>query len=769
MGDADPSPGSFRIHEHPILSPVHRDEIRFTFNGSPLLAHKGEMISTALFANGIRIFGTHHDDGFPQGIFCANGQCAQCLVLADGLAVKACITELKPGMHVKSLEGLPELPALETPPAGDQAVRGSDDHAGHGSEKPYEEIPGSMDSSKILTQTIIDPMPPEYEIDVFIMGAGPAGLSAALELGKMGVNVILADDKHELGGKLSLQTHNFFGSVRECNAGIRGMDIGTLLSQQFSELETVDVWLNSPVVGVFSDKKIGVVKDGRYVLVRPDRFLVAAGAREKALAFPGCDLPGVYGAGAFQTLVNRDMVRAAERLFVVGGGNVGLIAAYHALQAGIHVLGIVEALQECGGYKVHLDKIKRLGVPVWTRHTVLRAEGEGKLERVIISEIDDRFRPIPGTEAEFEVDTLLIAVGLSPVNEMAGKAREFGIHTYTAGDSDMIAEASAAMFSGRIEGRRILRDMGFDAISPPEWNDMVEILRSKPGTCQPLVPQDVGSNRIFPIIRCVQEIPCNPCSEVCRMQSLTIESDSIMTTPTFNPDGTCVGCGRCVSACPGLAITLVDEAYDESKQIALAIIPWELPSGNLTIGNKYPTSGFEGELLGIGKVIAIKESDWQDRRHLVYLEVPFYEARLVAGIRIIDPVDKARPLSVKAVEDDEIIVCRCERVTKARIKEKILEGCRDFNSLKAELRTGMGPCGGKTCLELIWRIFRECGVEPREVEPNVYRPLELEVPLSAFLGSGGGSGGCSEQMMPSCGEASLTHDADSMDPSEVEP
>jgi len=91
----------------------------------------------------------------------------------------------------------------------------------------------------------------------------------------------------------------------------------------------------------------------------------------------------VYGAGAFQTLVNRDLIKPTDKLFIVGGGNVGLIGAYHALQAGVDVIGIVEALPFVGGYKVHLDKIKRLGIPVYTSHTVLRAEGNNHLERVM--------------------------------------------------------------------------------------------------------------------------------------------------------------------------------------------------------------------------------------------------------------------------------------------------------------------------------------------------------------------------------------------------
>jgi len=690
-----------RISKHPIVNSRDKKKFEFFFDGKPYTACEGEPISSSLFANGIRIFGTHHRDQSAQGIFCANGQCAQCLVLADGEAVKSCVTEIKPGMKVNPIRGLPVLPPDDI-----------------------------EEDTEAYTPEI-------FKTEVFIMGAGPSGLSSAIELGKRRVKVIICDDKSEPGGKLGLQTHNFFGSSRECRAGVRGMDIGTLLTDEVSKLSSVEMWTGSPVVGVFCDKKIGVVKNGRYVLIKPEIFLVAAGAREKALSFPGCDLPGIYGAGAFQTLVNRDMVRAAKKLFILGGGNVGLIAAYHALQAGIDVLGLVEALPECGGYKVHLDKIKRLGVPVWTSHTVLRAEGKDRLEKVIISEIDKNFKPIPGTEGEFEVDTLLIAVGLTPVNEMISKAKEAGIKTYAAGDADVIAEASAAIFSGKITGRKILADMGFDSEIPPEWEKMIDVLRSKHGSTAVLQRPIKGKNKIYPVVRCVQNIPCNPCSEVCYLQSIKIDSENMLELPVFT--GKCIGCGRCVSICPGLSITLVDESYDENGEKALAIIPWELPDGTIKIGETRQTTGFEGEIIGEGKIIAIKGSRWQDRRKLVYVETPFDEAPLVAGLRIRQPAEKKSPALKKEEDPSEIIACRCERITKQMIIDKIRDGCRDFNALKAELRTGMGPCGGKTCIELIWRIFKECSVQQNEIEPHVYRPFELEVPLKAFLKSSGGN------------------------------
>ena len=367
----------YRIQQHPILPIPKRQPISFFWQDQILTAFEGETISAALFANGIRIFGHHHKDGTPQGIFCANGQCAQCMVLANGRPVKSCMELIQPDIHLEPADGLPTLPQIPTP--------------------------SLTHSTK------------EIEIPVLIIGGGPAGLSAAAELGKLGIHVLLVDDKHRLGGKLVLQTHRFFGSTSAVYAGTRGIDIATRLEKDLRKYSSVDIWLQSTALAVFSDQKVGILHNGEeYILVKPQVLLVASGAREKFLAFKGNTIPGVYGAGAFQTLVNRDLVRPAERLFIVGGGNVGLIAGYHALQAGIGVVGLVEALKECGGYKVHKDKLARMGVPIYTSHTILSANGEDYVQSVTIAEVDDNFKPIPGTEKSFECDSALDRRWLGP-------------------------------------------------------------------------------------------------------------------------------------------------------------------------------------------------------------------------------------------------------------------------------------------------------------------------------------------------------------------
>ncbi len=682
-----------RIEEHPILETPAKASISFFFNGEKLAARSGEVISSALFAHGIQVFGHHASDGSPQGIFCANGQCAQCLVIADGVPVKGCMVEVRDGMHVTGCDRIPELPAADDPVPEFRPIR-------------------------------------DIQTGVLIIGGGPAGITAALELASHDVDVLIVDDKHRLGGKLVLQTHSFFGTVADCYAGTRGTDIATKLASEVEQQPDIRVLLNATAVACYEDKKIGVVSDGEYILISPERLLVATGAREKALAFPGCDLPGVYGAGAFQTLVNRDLVRPSEKLFVVGGGNVGLIAAYHAIQAGIGVVGLVEAMPEVGGYKVHQDKIKRLGVPVLTSHTVKHVRGSGRVESVTVVEIDSRFNEIPGTEKTYEADTVLVAVGLNPVDELFEQAKRFGMQVHSAGDALEIAEASAAIFSGRIAGREIAASLGKKAPIPEEWRRRWEILKSKPGMTHPL-EVTVLESKIFPVIRCVQEIPCDPCIHICPKDMIAMKGDPVFGLPEVVKDE-CTGCTLCVAVCPGLAITLVDLRGNGPD--GLVTLPFELLEKDVREGEVVDAVGMDGNVVCRGRVEKVARRKRYDRTILVTLKVPGDRAVEVAGFRV-QPDELSMPVDDRQapVDEDKTIVCRCERVTAGEIREMIRQGVRDLNQLKV-LRCGMGACGGKTCQSLILKIFRDEGVDPCDVVPFSQRPLVAEVNLGMLAG-----------------------------------
>lgn len=683
-----------RILAHPVIPlPEPRPVAGFTFDGIAMEGYTGEALSSALFANGIKRFSEHQKGlgkvgGAPQGIFCANGQCSQCSVLVDGIMRKSCITPLKAGMDVRTVIGIPPL-APDDRPA--RATR-----------------------------------PREIKTEILVIGGGPSGLAAAVELVERGFEVVLVDDKSELGGKLVLQTHKFFGSEEDCYAGTRGYDIARKLEEQLRASPRAQIMTSSPVVGLYKDRKAGVYENyERYVLVDFQALVVAAGARERSILFPGNDLPGVYGAGAFQTLVNRDLVKAAEKVFVIGSGNVGLIGSYHALQAGIGVAGICEILPKINGYKVHADKIIRMGVPIHLNTTVLAVEGRGKVERVTIAEVDENWKPLLDTARTFEVDTVLVATGLSPCDEFHRQALAFGFTSVTAGDAEEIAEASSAMFGGRIAALSLAKILGRNVSIDQEWLDKREVLKSRPGN---VIKRETVSptSGWKPVFFCTEEIPCDPCTTVCPTRSIKLNplKGSIMDLPYF--DGTCKGCSACVAACPGLAVSLIkriDTAWAE------VMLPFEFDPSAWEKGSTVPVLDQDGGFLEEAELLR-KVYNKKYRTWVLTLKVSTEHAPRAIGIRMQDE-SVTRPLASAQFEylPDQAIVCRCERVDVGEIVSFIKENeVRDVNQLKT-IRVGMGACGSKTCSVLLPQLFRKAGVDPAMVTSGTVRPLMLEVPM----------------------------------------
>jgi len=691
-----------RIESHPILNLTHTETIEFYWKNQPLGAKSGETIATALIANGIDIFGHHPKDNSPLGLFCANGQCSQCLVLVNGKPIKSCMTKVQSGMSVMPADGLPDISNLST--CGDSLTR----------EAVREMI----------------------EYPVLIIGGGPAGLSAAIELGQLGIRTLLVDDKSHLGGKLVLQTHRFFGSTEAVYAGTRGIDIAAKLAAKVEEMDSVDVWLDTNAIAIYEEKTVGLwdqVND-RYLTVKPQVVLVATGARERSLPFKGNTLPGIYGAGAFQTLVNRDLVRPADKLFIIGGGNVGLIAGYHALQAGIDVVGLIEVLPACGGYKVHEDKLARFNVPIRTSHTILEAKGDTHVNSIVIARVDDSFDPIPGTEEEIACDCVLIAVGLDPVNEFSQKAQEVGLPVFSAGDAAEIAEASAAMFSGKIAGLEIATALGIDAPEIPDaWRDFETILKSKPGQVITLDEPDTIED-VFPVMHCRQEIPCDPCASICPKNLIQIDRHDIRSLPEFCTldNNHCIACERCVAVCPGLAITLVD--FRQNRQKPTVSIPLEFSDQYIHVGDLVPVTDIDGKILGRYPVKKIRTLPQFSRTLIVRVEVPGEIATTVSGIQLVAgwKQDSQFLDDYLHTTEQETIVCRCEHISADEIRALIRDGVRDINQIKAATKATMGACGGKTCLSLIRKIFREEGIPLDDVTEPTLRPVFVEIPIDTL-------------------------------------
>jgi sarcosine oxidase subunit alpha len=319
---------------------------------------------------------------------------------------------------------------------------------------------------------------PDRTTEICVIGGGPAGLEAAIAAKELGAEVTIIDDNPILGGQLIKQTHKFFGSKAHY-CGVRGIDIATLLSEKAASMN-IEVINNATVVGYYDNDTLGILGEDSLLSLRAERYVFATGATENMLAFENSDLPGVYGAGAVQTMMNVYGVVPGKRALVIGSGNIGLIVPYQLLQAGVEVAAIVEIMDHVGGYYVHAAKIKRAGVPVHLQHTVIEAQGKESVEAAVISKVSDDYTCLLGTEKTVECDMILIAIGLSPLCELLYQAgcridylpelggnipyHDLNMQTskpniFVCGDLACIEEASTAMLEGKIAGARAFESL----------------------------------------------------------------------------------------------------------------------------------------------------------------------------------------------------------------------------------------------------------------------------------------------------------------------
>jgi len=317
--------------------------------------------------------------------------------------------------------------------------------------------------------------------EVVVVGSGPAGLSAALAAAEEGARVCLLERDHFLGGQLVKQTHMFFGSEGQY-ASHRGLEIKNILENQAKDHPQITMFTGANVLGYYENGALLVEHNREAVRFYPEKLIVASGAREKVLNFPNWDLPGIYGAGAVQTLMNVDGVRPGKRVVMVGAGNIGVIVSYQLVQAGVEVAAILEASPLIGAYLVHASKVRRLGIPIYTSTTVQEAHGDQCLEGITTVRLDEDWSPRAGTEEEMDLDVLCISVGLAPLAELLVQAGcrteyvpELGGYTpvrddkfetnvpgiYVAGDVSGIEEACSAMVEGKLAGMYAAASLGY--------------------------------------------------------------------------------------------------------------------------------------------------------------------------------------------------------------------------------------------------------------------------------------------------------------------
>jgi thioredoxin reductase len=348
--------------------------------------------------------------------------------------------------------------------------------------------------------------PPERHVPVVVVGGGAAGVAAAIAAAHSGAAVLLVDEHPVDNDTMAMDVPLYFGQRMQASVRNRSLMMERVVESNPGLAEAleagVDVQLGTCVWGAFvrgptsralPGPLLGLADDRRSWLVGYDRLIVAAGARDVALGFPGWERAGAMGAGGAHALLTRYRALASKRMVILGSGSLALQTAARALEHGIDVAGIVEVGDTLHGELGGAPALH--GVPVYTSHTVREARGKvGEVESVVLVQVDAGLEVIPDSEREIACDTICLALGLAPSVEilhLVGVRLVFAAArggwvpqlsdvmqtsvpgVFAAGDcagirEDMIADPGIAREQGRVAGLAAAQSLGANLAPLPQ-------------------------------------------------------------------------------------------------------------------------------------------------------------------------------------------------------------------------------------------------------------------------------------------------------------
>jgi len=352
------------------------------------------------------------------------------------------------------------------------------------------------------------------ELEMVILGAGPGGLAAAIEAARSGVGVTILDENPKPGGQIFRQFHDGF---QVTSPAVLGHDYARgrkLLSELAAVRDRVQLLDNAVVWALSEGNELAFYRGDASYSVRYKKMVIAAGAYDRPVPFPGWTLPGVFTAGGAQSLVKTQRVLPGENFLLAGTGPLQLALANQITDAGGHVVAIAEAgrienrfgllsgalgqWQLIGDAIHYLYGVRKAGIPLWRNHIIVEARGHGQVEEAVVAEVDRNWRPKHGTYRTLKVDTLCVGYGFVPSVELTrlaecehryepllggwipvrnGQMETAVPDVYAVGDCTGIAGSLVAIEEGRIAGLAAAQRLGH--LTPMEARDRMAPSRER--------------------------------------------------------------------------------------------------------------------------------------------------------------------------------------------------------------------------------------------------------------------------------------------------
>jgi NADPH-dependent 2,4-dienoyl-CoA reductase/sulfur reductase-like enzyme len=354
------------------------------------------------------------------------------------------------------------------------------------------------------------------ESEFVIIGGGPAGIAAAVEAAKAGVKVTLIDENEKPGGQIYRQFENGFKATDPDALGGDYQKGMALLSQFSSMKERIRYLNNATVWGIFKDNTLAMARHGKSSSISFNKLLIATGAYDRPVPFPGWTLPGVLTAGGAQKLVKTERVLPGNKILLAGTGPLQLVLADQILKAGGDIAVILEAGNAGSQYWLkgakgiwgnwdylrdgmkYLWNTQKAGVPLLRRRMIVEAHGEGRVEEAVYATVDSNWRPVPGTERTVSVDTVCVGYGFvssTELTQLLGCEHRYdlslGGHTpvrsenmettvpgvYAIGDCSGVAGSKVALEEGCVAGVSVAGSL--DYLSAGEVEKKNEIFKKR--------------------------------------------------------------------------------------------------------------------------------------------------------------------------------------------------------------------------------------------------------------------------------------------------